>query len=255
MKNLFILIFVCFVLNNVSGQGRDSITEKDKEEIFYTKVDEKPEFKGGNLKWQSFIKRNLDSDIPTRNKAAKGDYAVIVKFMIKKDGSIGDVVAETNNGYGMEEEVIRIIKKSPAWEAGKINNEKVNSYQRQKIVFYVSKNPESERTAEELLKPDVEAVFPGTIVDWRNFLRNNFDERVPYFNSAPIGRYKVIVRFIVDVDGTISDVMAETNNGYGMEKEAIRVIKISPKWIPGKVNGVPVKTRLYQPFTFVVNEE
>ena len=239
----------------VNSVRRQPLTFVVAENKVYKKGEKPAEFTGGILNWESFMKRNLDADVPTRKNAPKGGYDVIVKFLIKKDGSIEDVEAITNLGFGMEEEVIRVIKKSPNWIPAMKDGENVDSYQKQVIAFYVSKNPEKTKSIEELLKPDVEPEFPGTVVDWRNYLRNNLDEQVPYFNSAPMGRYKVVVEFIVDVDGAISEVKAKTKHGYGMEKEAIRVIKNSPKWIPGKLNGEPIKSRHYQPITFIVNEE
>ena len=44
--------------------------------------------------------------------------------------------------------------------------------------------------------------------------------------------YTVVVRFIVSRDGSISDVVAETKHGYGMEAEAMKIIKKGPKWTP-----------------------
>ena len=58
--------------------------------------------------------------VPVRNKAKKGVYTIVVKFITTKDGTVSDVVAVTNYGYGMEAEVMRVIKKSRAchttWE-------------------------------------------------------------------------------------------------------------------------------------------
>ena len=64
---------------------------------------------------------------------------------------------------------------------------------------------------------------------------------VPVNNGAPAGRYSVVVRFVVDIDGSISNIQALTNHGYGLEEEAIRVIKKSKKWGPAYLNGSHVK--------------
>lgn len=63
-----------------------------------------------------------------------------------------------------------------------------------------------------------------------------------------------MVKFIVSKDGSISDVQAETNFGYGMEKEAIKVIQKGPKWTPALQNGRHVNAFRRQPITFVVSE-
>ncbi len=104
-------------------------------------------------------------------------------------------------------------------------------------------------------KVDIQASFPGGAAAWRNYLLKKLDVKVPINNKAPEGAYTVIVRFIVNRDGTISDVTAETKNGYGMEQEAIKVIENGPKWKPGIQNGNEVTSVRRQPITFIVAGE
>lgn len=104
-------------------------------------------------------------------------------------------------------------------------------------------------------KVEVEASFPGGERAWRRFLQNNLDPMVPVDNGASPGTYTVVVRFIVSRDGTISDVKATTNHGFGMEKEAEKVIKRGPKWTPALQNGRHVNAYRSQPITFIVAEE
>jgi len=104
-------------------------------------------------------------------------------------------------------------------------------------------------------KVEIEAAFPGGAAAWRNYLQKKLDANVPIDNNAPEGTYTVIVRFIVSRNGTISDVTAETKMGYGMEQEAIKVIKNGPKWKPGIQNGNEVTSVRRQPITFIVAGE
>lgn len=103
-------------------------------------------------------------------------------------------------------------------------------------------------------KVEVEASFPGGESAWRRYLQNNLDANTPIDNGAPEGTYSVIVRFIVSRDGSISDVVAETKHGYGMEAEAVKIIKKGPKWTPALQNGRNVNAYRRQPITFVVAE-
>ena len=61
---------------------------------------------------------------------------------------------------------------------------------------------------------------------------------------------KVFVQFIVDKDGSITDVQAIKGIGEGCDEEAVRVIEGSNKWIPGKQRGRPVKVKMILPITF-----
>ncbi|MER3499220.1 MAG: energy transducer TonB [Chitinophagaceae bacterium] len=104
-------------------------------------------------------------------------------------------------------------------------------------------------------KVEIEASFPGGDAAWRKFLERNLNSNTPVDNGAPAGTYTVWVQFIVDKEGNISDVKALTSQGYGMEAEAVRVIKKGPRWTPAVQNGRHVKAYRKQPITFIVNEE
>ena len=62
----------------------------------------------------------------------------------------------------------------------------------------------------------------------------------------------VYVQFIVNTDGKVSDVKVEKSVDPVLDKEAIRVISSSPKWIPGKQKGKPVKVSLTYPVHFII---
>jgi len=104
-------------------------------------------------------------------------------------------------------------------------------------------------------KVDVEASFPGGLDGWRKYLEQNLNPNVPVENDAPIGIYTVVVQFIVDKTGAISDIKALTNFGYGMEQEVLRIMKKSPVWTPAMQNNRPVKAYRKQPITFVLDHE
>jgi protein TonB len=101
-------------------------------------------------------------------------------------------------------------------------------------------------------KVEIEASFPGGDSKWQQYLFKNLNANTPVDNGAPADKYTVYVQFIVDKEGNISDVKATTNHGYGMEQEAVRVIKSGPKWTPAIQNGRQVKAYRKQPITFVV---
>ena len=104
-------------------------------------------------------------------------------------------------------------------------------------------------------KVEVEAAFPGGDAAWRRYLEKNLQGFNPADNGAPAGNYTVFVQFIVDKEGNISDAKALTSYGYGMEDEALKVIKKGPKWTPAIQNGRNVKAYRKQPITFQVQEE
>ena len=104
-------------------------------------------------------------------------------------------------------------------------------------------------------KVENEAQFPGGQAAWVRYLQKNLNANTPVDNGAPSGTFQVIVKFIVSKDGTISDVQAESKHGFGMEAEAVKIIKRGPKWSPALQNGRNVNAYRRQPITFVVEEQ
>jgi periplasmic protein TonB len=103
-------------------------------------------------------------------------------------------------------------------------------------------------------KVEIEAEFPGGQGAWRKYLERNLNGQVASDGGAPAGSYTVVVQFIVDKEGNISDVKAVNDPGYGMGDEAVRAIKRGPKWTPAVQNGRQVKAYRKQPVTFLVQE-
>jgi TonB family protein len=104
-------------------------------------------------------------------------------------------------------------------------------------------------------KVEIEASFKGGESAWGHFLERNLKPVIAVDNGAPAGRYTVYVQFVVSKDGSISDVRALTSHGYGMEAEAVRVIKKGPTWTPAIQNGRSVNAYRKQPITFKVQAE
>lgn len=99
-----------------------------------------------------------------------------------------------------------------------------------------------------------EAEFPGGTEGWKKHLMKHVRGNVPVKNNAKEGMYTVIVRFIVNKDGSITDIFPETSKGYGMEEEAVRVMRLSPKWKPAIQYNRPVNAYRRQPISFVVSK-
>ncbi len=104
-------------------------------------------------------------------------------------------------------------------------------------------------------KVEVEAEFPGGHSAWTRYLQRTLNANAPIDGGAPEGSFTVVVQFIVDKGGNISDVKGLTKHGFGMEEEAVRVIKRGPKWTPAIQNGRNVNAYRKQPITFVVQSQ
>jgi TonB family protein len=230
----------------------------------FDKVEIEPSFPGGDLKWRQYLERNLDASVPTKKKAPYGTYTTAIQFVVDKEGNISDAKALTAHGYGIEEEAIRAIKNGPKWDPAIQNGRQVTAYKSQPITFVVMKNQNaiSPKTIQNedvprmiFDKVEIPPSFPGGDTAWQRYLQRNANALVPVDSGAPPGIYKVVVQFIVKTDGSVSDFKSITSHGYGMENEALRIIKNVPKWIPARQNGREVNAYVQQPVTFQISED
>lgn len=100
-------------------------------------------------------------------------------------------------------------------------------------------------TTEVYAKVDQEAEYPGGMNALRAYLADNFDSSV----VDAEGRLKATLRFIVERDGTVSDVkVVEKSGNRDFDDEAVRVVKKLKKWKPGKLDGQNVRSRFSVPF-------
>lgn len=90
------------------------------------------------------------------------------------------------------------------------------------------------------VKPD----FPGGIEKFYKYVGNNY--RAPEEEGL---KGKVYVTFVVEKDGSLTDIKVIRDIGYGTGQEAIRVLKKCPKWNPGEQNGKKVRVLYSLPIT------
>ena len=62
----------------------------------------------------------------------------------------------------------------------------------------------------------------------------------------------IFVSFIVEKDGSISNIVVVRGLGGGLSEEAVRVIKAMPKWIPGSLDGHPIRVQFFMPLRFAL---
>jgi len=99
------------------------------------------------------------------------------------------------------------------------------------------------KSAEPSMAPDVMPSF-----NIGPFLKKNLKYPTMALEANVSGR--VVINFIVDEDGTILKSSIINSVGYGCDEEALRVIRLMPKWTPGRSNGKPVKVSFNQVIIF-----
>lgn len=110
----------------------------------------------------------------------------------------------------------------------------------EEIVF--EEEPEEEEVDQIFLVVEEQASFPGGMGEWNSYLRKNL--KYPRQATRMGIEGAVFLSFVVDKGGNISDIQVIRGIGGGCDEEAIRVLKNSPKWAPGKQRGRAVKSRM-----------
>ena len=95
---------------------------------------------------------------------------------------------------------------------------------------------------------DERAQFPGGQNEMLKYLQENL--QYPEAAKANNVHGRVFVKFIVERDGSLSDIKVMKGIGSGCDEEAIRLIQSMPKWKPGKNKGKEVRTSMTVPVNF-----
>jgi protein TonB len=134
-----------------------------------------------------------------------------------------------------------------------LNDEKIDFDKNTKAV-------ESDSTKQKLVDVNIDpadshpAEFNGGIKGWTHYLEKNLvtPERLKNL-SHKSSKYTVVVSFIIDKSGSVSNIRIEKSCEWSADNEIIRILKKSPKWLPATIKGLPVVYRHKQSLTFVVD--
>lgn len=92
--------------------------------------------------------------------------------------------------------------------------------------------------------------FPGGINKFYTYVGNNFEKP----EVEGINTMRVLVSFVIEKDGSMTDIQVKRDPGYGLAKEAVRVLKsLKTKWSPGMIGSKSVRTSYSLPITVQMN--
>ena len=110
-------------------------------------------------------------------------------------------------------------------------------------------DPSNENDSLEIfIEAEIMPEFVGGDIELSKFLSKNI--LYPKLAKENNIEGRVVVRFVVEKDGTISNTDILRKLGFGCDEEVIRLIKSMPKWVPGKQNGKPVRVYYTLPIVF-----
>ena len=243
------------------------------DEPVYQVVEQQPEYPGGTGELMKFISRNIKYPKESCDKNSQGK--AFVGFVVKRDGSIGNIeVVRTSGDNLLDAEAVRVVKAMPAWVPGKQGGKEVNVRYVLPVAFRLqggsapssptmnSKVNDANQLSETTLVAygndnnekvyqvvEQQPEYPGGMAELMRFLSRN--TKYPDECRKNNIQGKSYIGFIVDKNGTIRDVsVVKTSGNDLLDAEAIRVVKSMPAWIPGKQGGEAVNVRYTLPVNY-----
>lgn len=109
------------------------VVEEKKEEEIFVAVEQSAEFPGGQAALMKWLSQNIRYPEAAQQNDIQG--RVIVKFVVEKDGSIGQASIVKGVDKDLDREALRVVKKMPKWQPGKNNGVAVRSYFNLPVTF------------------------------------------------------------------------------------------------------------------------
>lgn len=143
MRFLFVTILLLFFMSKIGAQENPTADTIVVGGIVFEKV--VIETGVSEAQWRNLLETHL---VPVIKKARKklmaGSYTIHVRFLKEKDGSIADVKALNDPGYGLGEAASNVVmkfapNKGPKWNLGEANQNGTRSYGTQSITFQIHK--------------------------------------------------------------------------------------------------------------------
>jgi TonB family protein len=243
------------------------------EEIFFI-VEDMPGFqeKGPNG-FRDWVMDHLNYPEEAKEQGIEG--TVYVEFVVNKKGGVTNIKIKRGADPLLDAEAVRVVKSSPAWMPGKQRGQVVNVAFVFPVKFSLQETEKAEPAEEviptEKIKQDEPVakeeipegeiffivedmpIFPHDSLESIDAFRKYVMDHLIYPSEAGEKGIegKVFVQFVVDKSGDVTNVKIVKGAGPLLDAEAIRVIKSSPQWIPGKQRGKEVNVAFTFPIMFV----
>ena len=219
-------------------------------------VEEMPEFVGGMAECMKYLAANVNYPTEAIEKGIQG--RVIVQMVVTKEGDIADTKIARGIDPLLDAEALRVVSGMPKWKPGKQKGEAVNVRYTLPVMFRLGgdadKKEASTQTEAKVDENGIHQVceempeFPGGMRECMNWLSKNVNYPATAQEKGSQGR--VIIQFVVERDGSITEPKVVRGVDPDLDKEALRVVSAMPNWKPGKHKGEAVRVKYTLPVMY-----
>ena len=245
-----------------------AMQESQQDDRPFIKVEKMPTFDGGKslVGFQNWIQNNIRYPKEALAKGVGG--RVIFQFVVERDGTPSSFNVLKSPDKSLADEVERVFKTSPKWEAGEQGGKKVRvlytvpvvfttpsaetqEFEQQKQNFEAQKQNFEQQQDPPYIKVEKMPTFQGGDL---NAFRNWVQGQIQYPKEAAAKNIsgRVIFSFVVEKDGSTSDFIVLQSPDKLLADEVERIFKTCPKWEPGTQRGEKVRVRYTVPIVFAV---
>ena len=245
----------------VSRDGREAV------EVLNVRKDPEvaAEYPGGTPALMRFLSTKVRYPKEAEKRGEQGK--AYVQFVVKSDGNVDYVqIAKTSGSKVLDDEAVRVVKSMPRWTPAKQDGENVSSMLTLPVAFKLGDVPtvavDAPEGKNEVVDVKITAVDEDIyqVVEQMPEFKGGMDALMKYLSSNinypqeakdKNIQGKSLIRFVVEKDGSITDVEVARSSGNDLlDQESLRVVKSMPKWNPGKQSGRAVRTRFVLPVMF-----
>ena len=238
-----------------------AMQESQQDDKPYIKVEKMPTFDGGKslVGFQNWIQNNIRYPKEAIEKGIGG--RVIFQFVVERDGTPSSFNVLQSPDKSLADEVERVFKTSPKWEAGEQGGEKVRVLYTVPVVFTApntSANDAAKSSAlvplgdnQPYIKVEKMPTFQGGDL---NVFRNWVQSQIQYPAEAAAKNIsgRVIFSFVVEKDGSTSEYTVLQSPDKSLADEVERIFKTCPKWEAGMQRGQKVRVKYTVPIVFTL---
>ena len=275
--------------------GNSVYAQNQRESEIFTEVEKYPEFPGGNQAFMKYLVESIKYPVKAQENNEQGrvitNFVVEKDGSISNIKVIRGVTAaldaeavrllnsmpnwQSGEHQGKPARVrftLPIVFRLQGGSAGKSQspvtpvsadvNEKGKILDEVVVVGYGPTHRESIPSPQEFAESkdnelfivvEVQPQYPGGDITMNKFISDNLQYPKIAQENGIQGR--VITQFIVEKDGSLSDIQVVRGVDPSLDKEAIRLIRLMPEWIPGTQRGNKVRVRYTLPVTFRLSDE
>ncbi len=219
----------------------------------YTIVDEPPEYPGGMAAFYKKIADNLRYPLEARIRHIDGK--LYIQFIVDEAGNITEIKTVKGIGGGCDKEAERVVALVGKFIPGKQKGRPVKVRMVMPIVFKLPPYDPKTDADTSLINSTVlftivddSPKFPNGSNGFDQFIRTHSSKKhsLPYQSK----RFTVFVQFNVEKDGSTTEYRVVHGSEEVLNNEAIRILKLMPKFSAGLQKGIPVRVRLLCKLTF-----